>query len=140
AGIRTVVCTIHIAPTASQPIHVRLDRALQSMLVDRFVAVSQGNAAALRDDLGLPTDKLVVIPNAVELQKFDRARVGGRASGRRAVREQLGIPQEAPVVGALARLDTQKGLTYLIQALPAVLARHPDVHVLLVGDGPLRAE
>jgi glycosyltransferase involved in cell wall biosynthesis len=135
ADVPMVVCTIHSAPVAPQPLHVRLDRALQSRLVDRFVAVSQMNYAALRDDLGLPADKLVVIPNAVELENF----AGTDSDDRRAVRERFGIPADAPVLGALARHDDPKGLTYLIQAMPAVLARQPSARLLLVGDGPLRA-
>jgi glycosyltransferase involved in cell wall biosynthesis len=43
------------------------------------------------------------------------------------------------VVGFVGRLADQKGVQYLIQAAPAVLAKHPDTKFLIVGDGPERA-
>ena len=52
-------------------------------------------------------------------------------------RERLGIPARDRVVGAVGRLDTQKGFAYLIDAVPIVLETHQDVRFVLVGDGPL---
>ncbi|HEX8036116.1 MAG TPA: glycosyltransferase family 4 protein, partial [Ktedonobacterales bacterium] len=50
----------------------------------------------------------------------------------------LGIPQNAPVVGTAVRFVEEKGLPYLFDAMPRVLAAAPDAYLLLVGDGPLR--
>jgi glycosyltransferase involved in cell wall biosynthesis len=44
------------------------------------------------------------------------------------------------IVGTVARLVEQKGLDTLVDAVPLVLARHPGVRFVVVGDGPLRAD
>ena len=136
SGVQKLVCTLHIAPTERQPLRVRVDRAIQASLVDRFVAVSKANAVSFRNELGLPSSKLSVVPNSVDLAGWG----GDREHDRRTIREEFRIPHDATVVGAIARLDVQKGLTYLIRALPEVVLSHPHVHLLLAGDGPLRGE
>lgn len=54
-----------------------------------------------------------------------------------AEKEKWGIPTDHRVVGAIGRMDTQKGYEYLIDAAPAILGEHPDVSFMMVGDGPL---
>jgi glycosyltransferase involved in cell wall biosynthesis len=56
-----------------------------------------------------------------------------------AVRAEFGLSAQDFVVGSVGRLSEQKGYTYLLQAVPSILARCPDVKILLVGDGELRA-
>ena len=79
---------------------------------------------------GLPPEKLVVIPNGIDLDKYPARqpadlRAFGIAAGRRAV----------TFVG---RLEPQKGVDWLIATAPHWLAKLPDCDLLLVGDGPLR--
>lgn len=50
------------------------------------------------------------------------------------------LPREGRIVGNVARLAEQKGQRHLLEAAPAVRARHPDVRFALVGDGELRAQ
>ena len=81
--------------------------------------------------LGLPAEKLVVIPNGIDLDKYPARqpadlRAFGIAAGRRAV----------TFVG---RLEPQKGVEWLIETAPLWLAKLPDCDLLLVGEGPLRA-
>jgi glycosyltransferase involved in cell wall biosynthesis len=64
--------------------------------------------------------------------------VTGGAS-REAVREQLGIPPDACVVGAVSRIYVEKGHAYLIEALYQLADVLPALHLLIVGEGPLRA-
>jgi len=56
------------------------------------------------------------------------------------VRAELGIPQDAPVVGTVTRLSPQKAPLDFVNAAAQVTARRPDVHFVVVGDGLLRAE
>ncbi|HEV2238907.1 MAG TPA: glycosyltransferase, partial [Ktedonobacterales bacterium] len=53
-------------------------------------------------------------------------------------RRALGVPEDALIIGTVARLIAQKGLRYLFAALPQVLSQVPQAHVVVVGDGPLR--
>jgi glycosyltransferase involved in cell wall biosynthesis len=136
ARVPSVVCTIHIAPRERQSWRKRLDRALLSRVIDGYIAVSRASRERLVNHLGLSPRKVVVVPNAVELRRF----AAPAEPARRAVRAACGIPADAPVIGVLARLSEQKGLTYLISAAPAILAAHTETHLVLVGDGPLRED
>lgn len=56
------------------------------------------------------------------------------------VRAELGIPIEALVVGHVGRFVPAKNHRYLLEIAEEILKRRPEVHFLLVGDGPLRQE
>jgi len=56
------------------------------------------------------------------------------------VRAEFGIPVGAPVVGHVGRFDRAKNHRFLLEIASAVKMSRPDVHFLLIGDGPLRAE
>lgn len=53
-----------------------------------------------------------------------------------ALRAQLQLPPDAPIVLALGRLVGKKGFDYLIRAVPEVLAQRPEVRFVIVGQGP----
>jgi len=82
----------------------------------------------------LSPDRSGVIRNGIEFPSLDGT------FEREAKKRQLGLPVEAPLIGTVGRLHPQKGQRYLLEALPPVLRRIPDLHVLLVGDGPTRGE
>lgn len=63
-----------------------------------------------------------------------------RASAREFFRKQWGIPARALVVGTIGRLHPTKGQIYLIQAARQLQLKFPNLHLLLIGDGPLRQE
>lgn len=83
--------------------------------------------------LGLRPERSSVIPYGVDVERFG----SGAATG---MRDRLGIPPGALVVGAMGRLVYKKGFEHLIAALPAVLARAPGVYLLIAGDGDLRGD
>ncbi|QMU75872.1 glycosyltransferase family 4 protein [Streptacidiphilus sp. PB12-B1b] len=60
-------------------------------------------------------------------------------SGGAQLRARLGLA-DRPVVVCVSRLVRRKGQDTLIRALPGVLAKEPDTVLLIVGDGPYRAE
>jgi glycosyltransferase involved in cell wall biosynthesis len=59
---------------------------------------------------------------------------------RDGVREELGIPSDAPVVGTVANFKTHKRLDRLLFAAERVRDEVPDVRFILVGQGPLEGE
>jgi glycosyltransferase involved in cell wall biosynthesis len=79
----------------------------------------------------LPRHPTTVIYPAVDTARFDASRIGDMRTARR----QLGLPQDAPIFGSVGRLDRWKGFHFLLDAVPKVLARHPDATLVLVG-GP----
>jgi len=56
------------------------------------------------------------------------------------IRAELGIPEGAPVIGTLSRLDAIKDHPTLFDAFARVRALHPGAHLLVVGDGPERGK
>jgi len=84
--------------------------------------------------LGADRSRLETIPYGVDSSRFaPDERV------RRQVRLELGIG-DAPTIFSAGRLVRKKGFEYLIDAIPLVSARHPDVRVVIAGDGDLRDE
>ncbi len=77
---------------------------------------------------GVRSEKLHLIPNGVDSRSL-RAGAGSRA----AVREELGLPPHAQVVGALGRLYWEKRLDLLLRGIAPLLG--PDLRLLLVGSG-----
>ena len=60
--------------------------------------------------------------------------------GESALREELGIPQDAILIGKIARLFELKGHEYIIEAAKNIITANPKVHFLFVGDGLLKNE
>jgi GT2 family glycosyltransferase len=82
--------------------------------------------------LGLaPEEKLRVIKNGID---FKEGVLRGTTGRRRREPWSAGT---GPVVGTVARLHRQKGLAFLLRAVPAVLRAHPRARFVIVGGGPL---
>lgn len=68
----------------------------------------------------------------VDLERFDLANLPTPA----AARERLPLPdayKRGPLIGIVGRLQRWKGMHVLVEAMPAILDRHPDAHALIVG-------
>lgn len=90
-----------------------------------------------KDTLKLCVDKqyLTTVLNGVNTEFFKKV----PSEGVR-VRQELGIPKNAPVVGTVAVFRFQKRLDVWLEIAAAILKALPDAHFLLIGDGPLRGE
>lgn len=111
-----------------------VDRAA-GRFVDYYIAVSEANAAYLREDKRLPAKKIAVIHNGCDLERFDPAH--HVPSG---LRERLGFDQRDPVLVVLGRLEPQKGHRILLEAMPRILRAWPRARLVCVGEGSLRSE
>ena len=111
-----------------------LDR-LVGHCVDYYIAVSEANARYLVDEKRLPSRKVVVIHNGIDLGRFNPRHGApmGMASG-------LGFADGDPILVVLARLEPQKGHRNLLEALSIVLGEFPKVRLVCVGEGALRSE
>ena len=99
--------------------------------VDRVTCVSQSVADFYATWGQIPANKLVVIPNGIEIQ-------AGRDTPAADLTE-LGVPAARAAITFVGRLHAQKGLDWLLRIMPQVLAERPDVSLLLVGQGPEQA-
>lgn len=91
------------------------------------------NSASMRAEARalslVPEAKLYLLgegsSNGVDVQRF--------TPGASDVRDRLGLPRQAPVVGFVGRLTRDKGLPELIEAFETILKAEPEAHLLLVG-------
>jgi len=97
----------------------------------RFVTVSDSDYHLLRANGLDQPHQVEVVHNGTDV---DLALTGTR--GR--FRSQLGIPENALVVGMIGRLVSQKSYEKFVPVMAALCEEFPDVYGLLVGDGPLR--
>ncbi len=94
-----------------------------------LIAVSMYTRKELVELYGVDEDKIHVIYNGVNIQKFKPN--GNRVSLRR----ELGIEQEEKVVLCVGRLYHRKGLTTLLQSIPEVLQKFGNVKFVISGKG-----
>lgn len=102
--------------------------------VDRFFCVSQDVAAEVGDCRVAPSPIIHVVPNGIDTKRF------ADDSGSHDIRGELGIPAGAQIIGTVGRLAEIKGQDLLIQGFAQIIKQCPAAHLLLVGDGPMRAE
>jgi glycosyltransferase involved in cell wall biosynthesis len=110
---------------------------LVNPLADRVVANSPAVAEATLRERGLTPEKVVVVPNGVDLERFDPS-LHPRDEARAWAAREWGIAADETVVGGVGSLTPVKGHADLLEAAARVVARHARTRFVLVGDGPLR--
>jgi glycosyltransferase involved in cell wall biosynthesis len=81
-----------------------------------------------------PESKMHVIRNGVDLGLLKPV------AEAKKLKIGLGLQAAGPLVGTVARLHRQKGLTFLVQAASQIRSSFPGVKIVVVGGGPLRRE
>jgi glycosyltransferase involved in cell wall biosynthesis len=113
------------------PVRRRLANFATRRLAHRLLAVSQAVKDSYVNEVDVPPDRVEVLPNALGASApwmpEDRARK----------RAELGVPT-GTLACSVSRLTHVRDHATLLRALPAVRTEHPELTVLLVGDGPER--
>jgi glycosyltransferase involved in cell wall biosynthesis len=134
AGVPGVVNTVHGLyaspddPAPRRAVVYALERA--ASLCSGAELVQNPEDLELLGRLGVPSDKLVLLGNGVDLRRF---RPAADEQGRRQIREDLGVDKDAVVVGTVARLVWQKGFRELFAAAERLRDTHPEVVFVVVG-------
>ena len=110
----------------------RLNRML-TRITDGFIAVADSHADHLREVEQFPAEKVFMIPNGIDTDRFQFD-----VAARRRWREQVGIPKDAPVVGIVAALRSEKNHELFVEAASRVTESLPAAHFVIAGDGPER--
>lgn len=129
AGVPVVFSGVRVAEHQARW-HLWLDRWTESR-VDRYVCVSQSVSDFEVTHGGLPSEKMVVIPNGIDLAAYPAKQPLDLTT--------VGIPAGRRAVTFVGRLDVQKGVSWLIDTVPEWLERLPDCDLFVVGEGPLRS-
>lgn len=111
--------------------HIWAERNLALPQFDRVITVSENMKRKILRGPTAP-ERIRVIPTGLDPQRLQPRH------SREEVRRVFAIPESATVVGTVSRIYVEKGHTYLLQATAQLLPRHPELYVLIVGEGPLR--
>jgi glycosyltransferase involved in cell wall biosynthesis len=140
AGVPRVICTHHGIEDYMVSSNLR-DQAVRSLeyFTDRWVnchvGVSEGMRQAAMLHLRIAPDKIVAIPNGVDIGLFDCDH-----TDRMVVRQELGLDPHAVVVGSVGILNQTKNFKLMVQIAQSALARHRNLQFIIVGDGDQRSE
>ncbi|TYP57817.1 glycosyltransferase family 4 protein [Thermosediminibacter litoriperuensis] len=105
-----------------------INRIVYRLLTDRVIAVSRAVKVSLID-IGAPAGIIKTVYNGIQLPAYS-----GELEST--IRQELGIPENTPLIGIVARLVPEKGHEFAIRAMPGILERFPGARLILVGDGP----
>jgi glycosyltransferase involved in cell wall biosynthesis len=95
--------------------------------VPLVMAVSEGTRSSVVD-VGVEPSKVVMVPNVLRTEE-----IRFTEQGRARVRGELGIPEQAFVVGCISRFHPKKRNDVVVEAVVGL--EDPRVHLILAGDG-----
>ncbi|MEM2939761.1 MAG: glycosyltransferase family 4 protein [Candidatus Bathyarchaeia archaeon] len=95
----------------------------------RIIVTSNSMKREVEEHFRLPSEKIEVIPNAIDLSKYNII------VNREVVKRRFGINPDERIVLFIGRLVPQKGVEYLIMATPKIIGQHPEARIVIVGDG-----
>src|SRR4029453_1034891 len=116
---------------ASRYLYLTLERWLAGITHMVINVSTTQDAEALRLGVARPGRSVVVV-NGIDVGELDARPRSDRAS--------LGLGDDEQVIGCVARFDPIKKHEVLVKALATVVKRHPKAVLLLVGEGPQKAE
>ncbi len=127
-SVSAVVSGVRVAERRSRG-YLWLDR-VTSRWVDEYICVSQAVAQYTIQVGRIPAEKVSVIPNGIDpLPDSEDAWS----------RNDLGIEEGQKVLLFVGRLDRQKGIDQLIEAMPTLSGSEHDCHLVCIGIGELEA-
>jgi glycosyltransferase involved in cell wall biosynthesis len=102
---------------------------MSGWLCDRVIAIS----GAVKDQFGAdyPASRIDVVYNAID---GDEVRRLAAAGDKRAIRRDLGVPEDARLVGMVGQIARWKGQEFFIRAAALLAPRFPEVFFPIVGD------
>jgi glycosyltransferase involved in cell wall biosynthesis len=125
AGVKRIVYTKHgIGATKEELIRRSFGRKLRDILINmcviQYIALTEYDKYVMTRVLHIDRNNIEIIHNGID--------TGIKVLGKRKRKKN-------PVVGFVGRLEKQKGISYLIEAIPQILQRYNDLEVLIAGSG-----
>ncbi len=135
-GIRPIT-TYHIAitnitdiPFWKKKIFALFDRST-SVVDKKILSASHAVKEIMIREAFFARNRISVLHSGIDVSRFKN-----RQRGK--VRRELCLPDPVTVIGVVARLSEEKGIGYLLEAMPHVLKRYPNLYLLIAGDGPIK--
>jgi len=129
AGVPVICSALH---STGSPDRVEPLNRLLAPLTDAFIGVARLHGRYLAQHEGCPAEKVRVIPNGVDVEKFHpRWPVA-------ALQREFSLTPNSPVVGIVAALRPEKNHELFLRAAKLIHNALPTTTFLIVGDGPRR--
>jgi glycosyltransferase involved in cell wall biosynthesis len=130
AGVKTIVHTDHARSFPDKKRYMFAEWFL-SHFVYKVVAVSEHTAFNLQKYEKISPKKIQIIYNGINRN------IQNVTIDKSKKRAELGIINSGPVIGLGVRLSEQKGITFLLAAMPEIIRFFPDITLVIAGKGPL---
>lgn len=135
AGIPVVVTSRHNDDAFRHRMPVKLTNRVLWRMVDAGVAISESLRRFSIEVEGAPAGKMHCIHYGLDT----RVKPLERKPAQDALKQELGLSADSILMGLVCRLVEQKGVRYALEAFQQVATDSPDAHLLIAGEGPLRA-
>ncbi len=132
AGVPVIISALH---STGWPDGVGRWNRLLTRLTDAFVAVADAHGEHLALGEGFPREKIHVIPNGIDTERFH-----AEVIDKRQLRRQLLLPEAGPLAVIVAALRPEKNHRRFLDIARLVTTADPRARFAIVGDGPLRGE
>jgi glycosyltransferase involved in cell wall biosynthesis len=131
AGAPVICSALH---STGLPDHVERSNRLLTPLTDAFIAVAQPHAQYLAAHEGCPADRICIIPNGVDVERFHPRWPD------RGLQREFGLRNGAPTAAIIAALRPEKNHAMFLEVAALVHEGVPSARFLVIGDGPERAK
>jgi glycosyltransferase involved in cell wall biosynthesis len=112
-----------VVPGPKKDIYHRLEYGK----VRKIFALGEEGMLSARKNLPITPDRVMELPYGLETDRY-------RPGRSEKLRESLGLGPEKIVLGVLSRLDPLKGQMEAVRAMPMILDKYPNAHLLMAGD------
>ena len=112
---------------------MRLLAALRYRPFQKIIAISEAIAGVLQDH-DVAADRIEIIRSAVDTERF------AKPADLAAFRAEFGVPDHARIIGAAGQLIPRKGHRYLLQAVADLHHSHPQIRLIIFGEGYLNTQ
>jgi len=96
---------------------------------NRVILCSNSMKREVEDHFHLPSEKITIIPNAIDTSEYQRS------INKETVKRSYGVEPHEKLVLFIGRLVPQKGVEYLIKAVPLIVQHDSRVRFIITGDG-----
>jgi glycosyltransferase involved in cell wall biosynthesis len=143
ARVPKIVHTVHGFAFSSEPRRVvraiyKFIERVSGKFTDKMVVLNESDAAIARESLGISSNRLVIIPNGVDVNTYAPADSDTRNRFRREI-----FSVESPdhvIIAMVGRLWQQKNPHCFVRAAIQVLSTHSTARFFMIGDGEFRSD
>lgn len=107
-----------------------MEKDFMNMCCDRIIAISHHSFQTLHTLYAIPLSNLSLIQNGL-----DDCYIKYTKHEKKEIRSYYHFPQKEAIVMFAGRLDTDKGIYFLLKAIRQLIEKGQKIHLLLAGDG-----